>query len=442
MADLNFPSMFDTRQAMDRQVTDDAYTAGNLPLGGGMMYAASLEGDLYGQAMQNLGGMLGGKPDPRVAKQQALDDIMQRFPDPRTPEQYMEVASALRSAGLHDYAAQTVTLANEIRSSMPKPSKPSAKIQEYEYAKKNNGYKGSLKDWIAKEAKDKPTNNIQEYEYAKKNNGYTGTLTQWLATNASKGDFTTAQKDIRDIINFDLKCDINDTKCYKSAEELYIERKRRTSSEEGTTAFAKAQGAAFSGDVTKSMDAANEARFYGNTIDQSMQLLDEGLYTGPLADTLYEIRKLGVTFGWADPGESASAEQFTVNSMKAIMAWVQKTKGAISEAEMKLFANASEGLGRTVGGNRLILLTARKLATYIDAKDAEMNRWLIANPNGTRSKWNQHFREWNKENGNTVPTKAEIDAALKTESISNLSTSTSGSSDVDDVKIIIRSSNR
>jgi hypothetical protein len=115
--------------------------------------------------------------------------------------------------------------------------------------------------------------------------------------------------------------------------------------------------------------------------------------------------------------------------MKAIMAWVQKTKGAISEAEMRLFANASEGLERTVGGNRLILLTARKLATYIDAKDAEMNRWLLENPKGRRSEWQARLREWDKENGNVLPTQAEIDAALKTESISvfNSSSGSSGS---------------
>ena len=420
--------MFDTRQSMDRQMTDDAYKAGNLPLGGGIMYATSLEGDLYGQAMQNLGGMLGGRPDPRVAKQQALDEIMKRFPDPRTPDEYMEVASALRSAGLHDYATQTVTLANEIRSSMPTPSKPSANIEEFKFAKLN-GYKGTFKEWLAKEANNKPTNNIQEYEYAKKNNGYTGTLTDWLKANASTGDFTTAQKDIRDIAKFDLKCKIGDGTCYKDSEEIYIARKRKTSGEEFHSAFGKAQGTAFSEDVTKSISAAEEARFYGSTIDQSMQLLDEGLYTGIFAPTIQQIRKIGAAFGWTDPGKTASAEQFTVNSMKAIMAWVQKTKGAISEAEMRLFENASEGLERTVGGNRLILLTARKLATYIDAKDAEMNRWLLENPKGRRSEWQARLREWDKENGNVLPTQAEIDAALKTESISvfNSSSGSSGS---------------
>ena len=312
---------------------------------------------------------------------------------------------------------------------MPTPSKPSANIEDFKFAKLN-GYKGTFKEFITKEANNKPTNNIQEYEYAKKKDGYTGTLTDWLKANASKGDFTTAQKDIRDIAKFDLKCNIKEGTCYKNSEEIYIARKRKTSGEDFHSAFGKAQGAAFSEDVTKSISAAEEARFYGSTIDQSMELLDEGLYTGVFAPTIQQIRKIGAAFGWTDPGKTASAEQFTVNSMKAIMAWVQKTKGAISEAEMRLFANASEGLERTVGGNRLILLTARKLATYIDAKDGEMNRWLLENPDGRRSAWQAHLREWNKENGNVVPTQAEIDAALNTESISvfNSSSGSNGSS--------------
>ena len=113
-----------------------------------------------------------------------------------------------------------------------------------------------------------------------------------------------------------------------------------------------------------------------------------------------------------DPGSTATAEQFRVNSMKAIMAWVQKTKGAISEAEMKLFADASEGLSRTVAGNKLILLTAKSLSEYQQRLHAERVQWLKDTDNPTRLKWEAHVIGWNVENVNMLPTADEIAAAL------------------------------
>ena len=80
---------------MDRQIVDDAYKAGQLPLGGGMMFASSGMGDLYNQGLMGLAGMMGGEPDPRIAKQQAILEIQQRFPEPDTFEEFMELANAL-----------------------------------------------------------------------------------------------------------------------------------------------------------------------------------------------------------------------------------------------------------------------------------------------------------------------------------------------------------
>ena len=121
MAELNFPSMFDTRQAISRQMQDDAMLAGsNLTdsLGGGMMYASSLMGDLNNQGLMGIAGMFGGG-DPRMQQQQALDEIMARFPDPQTPEDFVEIANALQGMGLHNYAEKARGMANEIRTSMP-----------------------------------------------------------------------------------------------------------------------------------------------------------------------------------------------------------------------------------------------------------------------------------------------------------------------------------
>jgi len=131
-----------------------------------------------------------------------------------------------------------------------------------------------------------------------------------------------------------------------------------------------------------------------------------------LMDRAQQIKKAGIAFGFVDPGANASAEQFRVNSMKAIMAWVQKTKGAISEAEMQLFADASEGLGRTVAGNKLILLTAKGIVEYQQKLHKERIRWMKETDNPTRLKWEANMIEWNEVNGNMLPSEDEIAAAL------------------------------
>ena len=69
MADLNFPSMFDTRHAMDRQMQDDAHAAGIAGGGGkryGMYYNSSLLGDRDNAFKRSIGGMFGIGGDPRM----------------------------------------------------------------------------------------------------------------------------------------------------------------------------------------------------------------------------------------------------------------------------------------------------------------------------------------------------------------------------------------
>ena len=124
MAELNFPSMFDTRYAMDRQMQEDAHKAGMAAWGGkryGMYYNSSLLGDQDIARKRSIGGMFGIGGDPRMQQQQALDEIMARFPNPQTPEDFVEISNALGGAGLHSYAEAAMDMANETRTSMPGP---------------------------------------------------------------------------------------------------------------------------------------------------------------------------------------------------------------------------------------------------------------------------------------------------------------------------------
>ena len=119
---FSMPSMFDTRYAMDRQMELDAQKAGQVGGGGkryGMYYNSSLLGDRDNAALMNLTGMFGGQGDPRMAKQNAIDTIMQQFPNPESAEDFKAIANALNAQGLYDESARAMSMANDITSSVP-----------------------------------------------------------------------------------------------------------------------------------------------------------------------------------------------------------------------------------------------------------------------------------------------------------------------------------
>jgi len=119
---FNIPSMFEARQAVDRQMETDAQTAGRLPLGGGMMYASSMVGDIKNQGLQTVAGMLGGVGNPIMDQQRAITEVMDQFPNPQSAEDYTQIASAMNGKGLYNYAAMAMDRANEIKSQLPTKS--------------------------------------------------------------------------------------------------------------------------------------------------------------------------------------------------------------------------------------------------------------------------------------------------------------------------------
>lgn len=348
--DFTMPSMFDTRYAMDRQMETDAMAAAK-NLGGG-----------------NRGGMyynssLGG--DTRNADLMSLAGLFGGSGDPRMQKQ-MAIDSIMQQYPNPETAQDFIEISGALRG-----------IGLYNEADKAFSM----------------ANEIKENEKV--------TQTQ-----------TTYMQDLRDIARYQLACDFNDPECAKKAQALWLDQKRAGPEERGNVKYAEEEMEAFSQSLTQSTEDYQKALYYGNTIDQSISFLDSGLYTGTGAETINKFKQFGMAFGFVDPGSTATAEQFKVNSMKAIMTWVQQTKGAISEAEMNLFAEASEGLARSKAGNKLILLTAKSLADYQKNLHRERLRWEDATENPTRRKWLIHKAKWDLENGNTVPTADEIAAAL------------------------------
>jgi len=235
---------------------------------------------------------------------------------------------------------------------------------------------------------------------------------------------STAMKDKRDIAKYQLGCDYNDVECAKKANKIYIETKRKTAGEIGEGEFRKGQSKILNAAETKIYDDADEANYQIASIDQSIKMMDD-IYTGAGGDWLAYGKNLASSFGFAEADWAAGEEQFKVNTMKSVMAWVKQTKGAISEKEMKLFADASPGLSRTRAGNRLILNTMREAALYQRRLEDEYGIWAEENPKGGIRQWRAHKRNWNLTNGIKAPTSAEIQAALKPDSsVPTVSTTT------------------
>ena len=174
----------------------------------------------------------------------------------------------------------------------------------------------------------------------------------------------------------------------------------------------------------KKYDDENESALNSlPSINQSLAIIDEGLYTGTLGEVAADFNKLSISLGFAPVDSNVGAEQFRVNSMKSVMDWIALTKGAISEAEMEAFAAASPGLSRTVEGNRMILTTARKAAVWKQRRSAAYDRiYTEASKNNTipnARKLTSQIKKWERENKLTLPSPAQIKAAQAGKALSN-----------------------
>jgi len=151
------------------------------------------------------------------------------------------------------------------------------------------------------------------------------------------------------------------------------------------------------------------------SINQSLAIINDGLYTGTLGEMAADFNKLSTSLGFAPVDANVGAEQFRVNSMKSVMDWIALTKGAISEAEMKAFSDASPGLSRTVEGNRMILTTAKKAAEWKQRRSVAYDAiYAEASKNNTipnARKLTSQIKEWERNNKLKLPTPKEVAAA-------------------------------
>ena len=159
--------------------------------------------------------------------------------------------------------------------------------------------------------------------------------------------------------------------------------------------------------MTKVLTASDEAN--GNaTVDikryqQSLAILDTGIYTGTGADSIQAFRKFGILMGVVGENttiDAANIEQFRSNALESALKYVQQTSGAISEKEMALFQAAAQGLDKTPEANRLLIKTAMRVAQWQKDRDLALNSWhsenATKNPSGSSAK--VHMAKWEKDN--------------------------------------------
>jgi len=159
--------------------------------------------------------------------------------------------------------------------------------------------------------------------------------------------------------------------------------------------------------MTKVLTASDEAN--GNaTVDikryqQSLAILDTGIYTGTGADSIQAFRKFGILMGVVGENttiDAANIEQFRSNALESALKYVQQTSGAISEKEMALFQAAAQGLDKTPEANRLLIKTAMRVAQWQKDRDLALNSWhsenATKNPSGSSAK--VYMAKWEKTN--------------------------------------------
>ena len=113
----------DEKAKSERDFLADSYNLASVQ--GGMMLANARDiGTRQGNVYANIGRMLTGEEeavDPRMARMQKLQAIMEKIPEPDTVDEYIQLANLMNQAVLYSDAQEAMKMANEIRSSMPTP---------------------------------------------------------------------------------------------------------------------------------------------------------------------------------------------------------------------------------------------------------------------------------------------------------------------------------
>ena len=300
-------SMFDVQAAKEEQRHKTAYEAAQVPRGRVPVYASSVGGDLYNEGLMGLAGMLGGTPDPATAKQQAILEIQERFPDPDTFEEFMELANALRMGGFYSFAEQAITAANNLRNSMPKSTYTTVKVGDTD--KKGNRitttwlYKDGVPfKELGSQATDAPSTGTSSYKPFKTEDEEGNDITETyvlgsdgLIVEGATPVFTQKTDSTQTIENYDETLinrkkqtdyiDAEKAKDYKKMNEIIFEHKR------AYEALNDAPAQTYSSEIADIMDMINGETMKGGSLYDPVNHPEGRKFTRLEAERKYEENK-------------------------------------------------------------------------------------------------------------------------------------------------------
>jgi len=144
-----------------------------------------------------------------------------------------------------------------------------------------------------------------------------------------------------------------------------------------------------------------------DTIDQARLLAEKigpdgfgkaNEWTMPIRQFVLDAAPWAAKMAGIDESEVASQEALSALTISFVLANVAQTKGAVSNAEMGLFKEASPYLGQTYGGFMLALqvqeLAAQKAIDFSRAYKAEASKYLSENPTDQGRGVQNHMGEW------------------------------------------------
>ena len=118
MAESMFSNMYDARQKDLEGAVDYGASLAALPRGRVSVAVAGQSGGMLGQGLSSLAGAL----PPEQAQQAKIDELMSRFPNPTTVEEYTTIAGEAMTSGMQDVGEYFLKLADDMRGTAGKVS--------------------------------------------------------------------------------------------------------------------------------------------------------------------------------------------------------------------------------------------------------------------------------------------------------------------------------
>jgi hypothetical protein len=141
----------------------------------------------------------------------------------------------------------------------------------------------------------------------------------------------------------------------------------------GETEYHKELGKGFAQDYREIQKAGSDALSNKTRYARAKQLIEKAKgQTGMGGEARLFGKRLGKLFG-IEVGDVGTLEALKGMSVDLTMDVVQKTKGAVSNKEMELFAQTAPGLSNTYEGNLLLLEMYERLAT-LKQEEAKLAR--------------------------------------------------------------------